>query len=222
VVALVALPAVLIGAQLVNSGDGVSFSSAVVLVPSITALLVGTIVQMDLAYDHDALALHVHTGVRGADDRAGRLLGTGVIVVPVVLVLCALSCLLAGDGTLLPASIGAALGLCLAAAGAGAWIGVYLPGRAPAPEANPLGRGSSGGVQSMIALLAIIPVVVVFGGPAFGLAIAALWMPALGWASLASALVLGGVAIWLGIRLGGRALDRRWPEVLAAITSESS
>ncbi|WP_345751637.1 hypothetical protein [Microbacterium rhizophilus] len=220
---LVLLPVIVVLPQLLQRGDdeAIAFGDAVILVPAICALIVGTIVQLDIAYDHDAVALHVVAGVRGADDRAGRVLGIGIIAVPLAIAMCALACLVIDDWGLLPASLGASLGFVLAAAGAGAFVGPWLPGRAPAPEANPLGRGSSGGVQSLAALAVMLPMVLVVGGPAFGFAIAALWHPPLGWVSLACGLVLGGAAVWAGIVLGGRILDRRWPEVLTAVRSEA-
>lgn len=221
---LLVLPAVLVGVTVMNGlGEGgVSFGAGVVLIPAIGALLIGTIVQMEVAYDNDAVALHIHTGVSGTADRVGRVIGIGIVAVPITVVLCALTCALAGRWDLLPASLGGALGPCLVAAGAGAWVGAFLPGRAPAPEANPLGRGSSGGTQSMLAMLIIVPIALLVGGPALGFAIAALVSsPAFGWVSLACALVLGGGTIWAGSVLGGRVLERRWPEVLAAVSSES-
>lgn len=223
VVMLLLLPAILVGVIVMNGlrNDASGFSPAIILIPSINALMVGTIMQMSMAYDNDALALHMLTGVRGITDRAGRLLGLAVIALPVTLILCVATCAFTGRLDLIPASIGSALGLCAASIGAGAWAGSFLPGRAPAPEANPFGRGSSGGVQSLIAMLVMAPITLVLGGPAFGFAIAAIWNPMLGWVSLALGLVLGGVAIWGGTTLGGRILDRRWPEVLVEVSSEA-
>jgi len=223
VVMMLFLPAILIGVVFMNGlqEDSIGFGPVVTLVPAIDALLAGTIMQMALAYDNDALALHIHTGVRGTADRLGRLLGFGVIAVPLLLVLCVASCVLAGRPDLLPGSLGAALGLGAISAGAGAWVGSFLPGRAPAPEANPFGRGSSGGVQSLIAMAVMSPITLILGAPALGFAIAAFWTPALGWVSLACGLVIGAAAVWGGAELGGRVLDRRWPQVLAEVSSEA-
>lgn len=220
---LVAFPAIMFGILAMNSlqGSEGTLGPAVILLPAVNALMISTIVQMDLAYDHDALALHIVSGVSGTADRAGRLLGIGVLAVPVTVLLCVLASLVAGSWALLPGSLGAALGLSLAAAGAASLVGVYLPGRAPAPGANPFGRGSSGGAQALLAMLIIAPVALIAGGPALGFAIASLWMPALGWASLACGIVLGGAAVWAGTLLGGRALDRRWSRVLIEVTSET-
>lgn len=223
IVMLLLLPAIFIGIALMNGlqEESLGFAPAITLIPAINALLAGTIVQMSIAYDNDAVAAHILTGVSGAADRAGRLLGFGMIAVPVTLALCVATCLLAGRPDLLPGSIGASLGLTAIAAGAGAWVGSFLPGRAPAPEANPFGRGSSGGVQSLLAMIIIGPITLALGAPAFGFAIAAIWTPTLGWISLACGLAFGGLALWGGTALGGKILDRRWPEVLADVSSES-
>jgi len=223
VVMMLFLPAIVVGVLVMNGlGDeSLAFAPAVVLVPAINALLAGTIVQMAIAYDNDAVALHILSGVSGRADRYGRLLGFGVIAVPLTIALCAASCLLVGRLDLLPASLGAALGLSAISAGAGAFTGSFLPGRAPAPEASPFGRGSSGGVQSLIAMAVMSPITLVLGAPALGFAIAAIWNPALGWVSLACGLVIGAAAVWGGAVLGGRILERRWPQVLAEVSSES-
>lgn len=222
IVMLLLLPAIFIGLALMNGlqDPSTGFAPVITLIPTINALLTGTIMQMAIAYDNDAIAAHILGGVSGAQDRAGRLLGFGLIAVPVTLALCVATCLVAGRPDLLPASIGSAIGLTAISAGTGAWVGSFLPGRAPAPEANPLGRGSSGGVQSLLAMIIVGPITLVLGAPAFGFAIASIWNPALGWVSLACGLVIGALALWGGAALGGRILDRRWPEVLAEVSSE--
>ena len=149
------------------------------------------------------------------------MVGVDLLAVPVTAVLCVATCLLAGRLDLLPASLGAALGLTAIAAGSGAWVGGFLPGRAPAPEASPFGRGSAGGVQSLLAMMIMSPITLILGAPALGFAIAAIWNPALGWVSLVLGLAIGALALWGGAVLGGRLLDRRWPEVLAEVSSES-
>ena len=223
IVMLLLLPAIFIGLALMNGlqDESIGFAPVITLIPTINALLTGTIIQMAIAYDNDAIASHILSGVNGAADRAGRLLGFGLIAVPVTIVLCVATCVLAGRLDLLPGSLGAALGLTVISAGAGAWVGSFLPGRAPAPEANPLGRGSSGGVQSLLAMVIVGPITLVLGAPALGFAIAAFWNPALGWVSLTCGLVIGALAVWGGTALGGSILDRRWPEVLIEVSSES-
>ena len=69
-------------------------------------------------------------------------------------------------------------------------------------------------------MLIMSPITLILGAPALGFAIAAIWMPPLGWVSLLCAVVIGAGAVWGGTVLGGRTLERRWPEVLAEVSSE--
>lgn len=142
IVMLLLLPAIFIGIALMNGlqEESLGFAPAITLIPAINALLAGTIVQMSIAYDNDAVAAHILTGVSGAADRAGRLLGFGMIAVPVTLALCVATCLLAGRPDLLPGSIGASLGLTAIAAGAGAWVGASF--RAVRPLRKPIPSGA--------------------------------------------------------------------------------
>src|SRR5690606_28477270 len=120
IVMLLVLPAMLLVLALMNTrGDAIDFAPASILIPAINALLTGTIMQMSIAYDNDAIALHIHTGVSGETDRVGRLVGFGLILVPLTVVLCVAACLLSGRLDLLPASLGAGLGLSVVAAGIG-------------------------------------------------------------------------------------------------------
>ena len=223
VVMLLLLPAIFIGLSLMNGlqSGSLGLGPAITLIPAVNGLLSGTIMQMAIAYDNDAVAAHILAGVRGVQDRAGRLLGFGLIAAPLTLLLCIVTCLLAARPDLLPGSIGTSLGMTMIAAGAGAWVGSFLPGQAPPPEASPFGRGSSGGVQSLLAMIIVGPITLALGAPALGFAIAAIWTPWLGWVSLAFGLVCGALALWGGAVLGGTILDRRWPEVLADVSRES-
>lgn len=222
-VMVIAFPILIFGILVMNSfSTGFDLvARPTILIPAVNAVMVMSIVQMELAYDHDAVALHATSGVSGAADRGGRLLAVGAIAIPVTVIFSALACAFTGAWELLPASLGASFGTILVGAAGAAFVGVFLPGRAPAPGANPFGRGSSGGTQALLSSLIILPVTFVLGAPAFGFAVAALWYPALGWVSLALALVIGGAAVWGAVVWGGRALDRRWPQVYAAVTSET-
>lgn len=215
VVAVLTVPAIVGGVQLVG---GEAPREPLVFVPLVMAAIAASLVQIDAAYDSSAFAWHVLAGIRGAQDRAGRLLGISIVYVPAIAVTAVLSTWAAGRWDLLPASLGVGLGTFGLLAGALLLVGAHLPGEAPPPGANPLGRGSSGGVQSLAGFAIAFPVLGIAGAPFIGLAIAAHWTPWLSWASLAAALGIGALAAWLGIRLGGAALDRRAPELLAQVS----
>ncbi|SDH89960.1 hypothetical protein [Agrococcus jejuensis] len=217
-IATLVLPLILVGTQVAS---GVLVPELAAFLPLIMALIVGQIAQLALAYDKDALALHVLTGVPGRADRAGRLLAMAIVLGPSIVLASVLVSGITGRWDLLPASLGASVSTSLVAAGVGIAVGAFLPGRAPAPEQGPFGRGSSGGAQSFAAMGIMLPVIAVAGAPATVLAVlGVVWMPWLGWLALPAGLAIGGVAVWLGIRIGGDRLDRAWPEVLAAVSSD--
>ncbi|HIY65375.1 MAG TPA: hypothetical protein H9830_03760 [Candidatus Agrococcus pullicola] len=183
--------------------------------------MLSSVVGMDLAYDHANFATHLITGVSGRDDRAGRALAIAVIAVPAsfVLVLGPSAIFGAWDHTV--AALALTLSSTLIALGAGSWLGVYLPGRAPKPGASPFGKGSSGGVQALIQMLASVAIIGALLLPTIGLLIGSIFVPWLNWLALLLGTAIGVASLVLGIRLGGKALDKRGPQVLQAVTSES-
>ncbi|MBO1769196.1 hypothetical protein [Agrococcus sp. TF02-05] len=225
VIATLMIPVIIGGVHLAGlvrvevDGDRIP-AEGLAFLPLLIAIVAAAIVQIDVAYDNSAFAWHVLTGVRGTADRAGRLLGISIVYLPALVVTAVLATWASGRWALLPGSVGASVGTFLLVAGVLLWLGALLPGDAPAPGANPLGRGSSGGVQSLAGLALTLPVLGTIGAPAIGLAIASVWIPWLGWLSLAAGLVVGALGAWFGIRVGGATLDRRGPEVLAHVSKE--
>ncbi|MCH1882603.1 hypothetical protein [Agrococcus sp. ARC_14] len=207
----------------IDAGPGAEPFAAIgpMLLPVLGAIVLMSVAQLDAAYDSSAIAAHVLTGVTGAQDRAGRALGMVVLFAPILLVMCVLSTAIAGSWTLLPASIGATLGTGGIVLGIGAAVSPWLPGQTPPPETSPFGAGSSGGAQALLGALIAMAAILTVGAPAIGTAIAAAWIPWLGWVSLAIGIVVAVLAVWLGVRIGGRALERRWPELLAAVAREA-
>jgi ABC-2 type transport system permease protein len=82
-------------------------------------------------------------------------------------------------------------------------------------SSNPFALNSGGGsAKGMLAIVAIVGTLVV----CTPVVIAAVLLPDAGWVVLAIGLVYGGVATWLGTVIAGDVLDRRGPEILAAVT----
>ncbi|WP_413319186.1 hypothetical protein AA0Z99_02620 [Agrococcus sp. 1P02AA] len=190
------------------------------LLPLLGAIVLMSVAQLDAAYDSSALSTHVLTGVTGTQDRAGRALGMVVLFGPMLLAMCVLATAVSGDWHLLPASLGATIGTAGLVIGVGSAISPWMPGQTPAPETSPFGKGSSGGAQALLGALITMLAIATVGAPAIGTAIAAAWIPWLAWLSLGIGLVVGCLATWGGVRIGGSALDRRWPEVLAGVSRE--
>ncbi|WP_136707953.1 hypothetical protein [Agromyces sp. H66] len=190
--------------------------TALVPVP-LMCLLLGWALHNDTAYDSTAVWLHVASGVRGAADRAGRLvpvLITGALIIGLG---SAVTVFVLDDGRLLPSLIGVSTALLFAGLGVGAITSARFPYPAVKPGDSPFQQPQSTGavtalVQSITmfgSLLVALPAVV-FG--ALGLFVDPAWHTA----SFAAGVGLGLLVLVVGIWLGGRVFERRGPEILAA------
>ncbi|MET4061253.1 ABC-2 type transport system permease protein [Arthrobacter sp. UYP6] len=196
--------------------------------PPVLPLLLGPLVAFllayglsaDIAYDNTAFALHISTGVSGAADRAGRVIACAVFAVPVVLLATVLPCLVLGEADLLPVLLGVSLAMLLSGLGLSSVVSARYTYNVPLPGENAFKtQPGSGGrtilVQSlgMLAQLALVL-------PVLALALAAVLTGTalLGWLTLAAGLLLGSGLLLAGIRVGGRWMDRRAPELLASVS----
>jgi ABC-2 type transport system permease protein len=200
--------------------QGRGFTAWLLVAGPALALVAGWSLHDDVAYDHSAFALHVATGLRGRDDRAGRVLAAGLWQVPAVVVVAAAGALLGGRAEAVPAVLGASLALLGAGYGVSSVASALAPYPAPAPGANPFQSPRGAGAAAVLAQLATSALTSALALPALVPAVAALLGPAwAGWIALVVGAGLAGLWTWLGITRGGAVLDRRGPEVLARVGS---
>jgi len=109
-------------------------------------------VAQDLSYDGTALWLHISAGLRGADDRAGRVMSTMTVYSPLMLVMLAATVIVTGEWSLLPVTIGLTVALMLTGLGVGSTVGVLWQWPAPPPGTNPFQKGNSGGLPALLSL----------------------------------------------------------------------
>ena len=127
-----------------------------------------------------------------------------------------------GRWDIVPASIGAQLGLYGAAAAWSAVISALLPYEVNAPGESPLKSRTSGMIllASLVQMIGLMVIAVLVLPVLIGiwvLAATGAWQ--WGWALLASGTLWGAGLAWAGAVWGGRALDRRWVQVLATVRS---
>lgn len=216
-VAMVMLPVILAAGAMINSNG----SPLILLAPLAVTMLGGSSIVSDVAYDNNALSLHVLTGTRGADDRLGRLITYLVIMIPLSLLTLGILMAVSDQWQYLPAVGALMIVTLLGGLGAGLWVGVYVPGKAPAPGANALSASSNGSLMAMVGLLASSVGMLLVSLPTAAFIVAGLvtdqnWLTLV---ALPVAVVSGVLACWAGVRFGGRALDRRWPELLELVSS---
>ncbi|MFJ7750687.1 transporter [Arthrobacter sp. NPDC097144] len=186
----------------------------------LVAFLLAYGLSADVAYDNTAFTLHVSTGVSGAADRAGRVLACAVFAVPVVLIASVLPCLLLGRAELLPVVLGVSLGMLLSGFGLSSVVSARYTYNVPLPGENafktPPGSGARTFLVQGLGMTAQLVIVL----PVLALALAAVLTGSalLSWLTLAAGLLLGAGLLLAGIRIGGRWMDRRGPELLQAVS----
>jgi ABC-2 type transport system permease protein len=182
-------------------------------------LFVGALAAASLAnqfgFEGSAYAANITAGVPGRVELQSRAAGFSMYVLPLLLVIAVVVGIASGR----PESATALLGTLLASFGVG--LGVVLPvsvlGAYALPDsANPFAMSSGGGLAKGLLTFGALAVAIVATTP---LLIAAyllgdVWL----WIGLPVGIVYGGVAYVGGSLLGGSLLDRRMPELLAAVT----
>jgi ABC-2 type transport system permease protein len=208
-------PVILIATSLLNP-DGSQLVA--VFAPTLLGLLVGASVAQDLSYDGSALWAHVSAGTSGAADRWGRVLSSLTIFGPMLVVLLAAAMLLTGRWDLLGAVLGLTLAFLLGGLGVGSFVGALWQWPAPPPGANPFQKGSSGGLPTMLSFSVSTLGTLVVGLPALAVVVGSAFTPWVGWLAVPVGVLTGAVVLRIGVDQGGRLLERRWPEVMAAVS----
>ena len=202
-----------------NAGPDGGLLVTLVLGP-LVGFLLGFSLHADVSYDNTAFALHLSTGVSGRADRAGRILACAVFAVPAVLLASVLPGLITGRPALVLPVLGVGLGALLVGFGLSSVVSARYTYNVPLPGENafktpPGSTGRSLLVQSVFSLLVfalLLPVLV--PGVIAVVTDSMLW----GVATLAAGAVLGAVVLVAGIRVGGRWLDARGPELLQQVS----
>jgi ABC-2 type transport system permease protein len=208
------LPVVLAfqGAQM---GD---YSSLAVLAP-LSAFILAWSISADVSYDNTAFALHLATGVRGVADRLGRALACIAFALPVVLVFAVGHSAFTGDWEALPGQLGLSLGFLFTGLGLASVVSARYTVAVPLPGDSPFKKPPGNVGQTLAVQFGGMLVLLVLVLPEAALLIAQLVTgnSLFGWINLAVGTVLGLALFVAGVRLGGKWLDARGPELLAQV-----
>ena len=188
---------------------------------TIVAFLLGVVPYADVSYDGSAFATVLQTGIRGRDDRLGRLLGAAGVGVPAIVVVALVTVALSGRWDLLAAVLGSSLGLLLTGYAACAVSSALIVVPVPASGDNPFKRVPGASFSMFLSFFALWIGTAILAAPEIVLAIfAAVTGDALlGWLALAVGLVLGVVLAIVGVAVGGRVFDRNGSVLLQRIRS---
>ncbi|GAB7191869.1 transporter [Kineococcus sp. NUM-3379] len=200
-------------------GTGIPVGPVVTWAGPVTAFALGWALHDDVAYDHSAFWLHLSAGLSGRDDRLGRVLGAALWQVPLVLVVTLAGTAVGGRWDLLPALLGLAGAVYCAGLAVSSVSSALAPYPVSAPGASPFATPRGAAVATLVAQSITTALVTLLALPSAVLAVLAVTTGAwLGWLGLLAALVLSPVWLRLGVRRGGALVDRRGPELLAAVS----
>ena len=182
----------------------------------VLAFFLAVSIYTDISFDGTAFATHLADGVRGRDDRLGRLGALAIIAVPLVLLGTIVPMFWTGSWNLLPIFLG------LSAAALLGGFGVVSVSSSriviPVPQAgdNPFRSAPGASFTTALSGFATWGVALLLALPATILAVCALIFSSalLGWLTLLVGVVLGAVFLVVGVRIGGAELDRRGPDLL--------
>ena len=184
------------------------------------AMMTGYTLSVDVAYDASAWWIHLATGIRGWQDRLGRIIAQAIWAVPMLLIGGVAVPLAIGSPARIPATIGTMFTLYLTALGTSSIFSalfvypVALPGESPLKM-----RTGQMGIQ-MISQLGCMFLAGLLGLP---IAIWALfangWMV---WLVLVVGLLWGVGVMVAGVVLGGRIMDARGAAIMQSLINNDS
>ncbi|MEP6842370.1 MAG: transporter, partial [Pseudolysinimonas sp.] len=207
----------LMPALLILLSSLVHASWLVYLGPPIVAGLLPLTLFAVISYDGTAFAVHLATGVRGVDDRLGRAAALLTFALPAVFIVSLVSLGLVDGWQDLPAILGISLGVLLSGLAAVSVSSASIVVPVARSGRNPFTAQAGSGMTSLAASYAVTGVTIALAIPELVLGIAALVIHSalLGWLALALGVLWGTESLVIGVRVGGRILDRTGPALLA-------
>lgn len=212
---LVPLFPVIMVAALFVSGAVQLRELALVPLPVI-CLFIGWVAHNDVAYDADAVWLHIASGTRGVADRVGRLAPVVLIAIPVIAVGSVLTVLAYGSWDVLPAVTGVSVCLVLTGLGLSSVTSALTPYAAPRPGDSAFAHPQhTGGAAAFAQFVSLLLTALFAGVPIALMVLGVVQSPSWFLPALWSGLAIGFFVLVVGVWLGAVAFNRRGPEIMA-------
>ncbi|WP_291055030.1 transporter [Herbiconiux sp.] len=178
-------------------------------------------IYADISYDGTAFATHVADGVRGIDDRIGRVTALAVIAVPLVLLGTIIPVAFTGAWGDLPMLLGLSAGALLGGFGVVSVSSALIIVPVPQAGDNPFKSAPGAGFTTALVGFAAWGVSLALLIPAALLAVLSLVFSSalFGWLTLLVGVVLGAVFLIVGLRIGAAQFERRAPDILTRLKS---
>ena len=206
-------------------GFAASGANAPIMLTAST-VLIGVMLSLstftDISYDGTAFSTHLLRGVRGIDDRWGRVWANAIVAIPSVLLVAVVTTAIVDRFDQLPTLLGLTAAVTLGGFGVASVCSALFVMPVPQSGENPFVSKPGAGMLSLIGMAGSYGSLAVISLPTSGLAIAAgiTGQPLFIWLTLAVGLVSGGLVCWFGVRWGAAIFDRKAPELLARVVAQ--
>lgn len=188
----------------------------------VVAFSLGIGMIADVSYDSTAFALHVSKAVPGRADRWGRATALLSFALPATVIISVGAAAVEGDWLPAPGLLGLSLGMLLSGVAVCSVTSARVVFPVPEPGDNPFRSRPGSNISLLGPTFAAWGVIAVLCLPEIVLLIVSVvtrevvW----GWLGLVASLVLGAVLVVVGVRVGGRVLDARAPELLQQLRKD--
>ena len=209
--AVVAVPVFPVLFAVLGLGSGLVLAAA-----PIAGFLLGWSISSDVSFDGPAYWVHVAAGVRGGVDRLGRAIAVLAIGVPVVSVMTIACAAFLHRLDAIPALLGSSFGTLTTTLGVSSVASALVVYRVRKAGENPFSTQQGAPAPAMLTQLAGWTAVGVLCAPVTVLTVMSVGghRPGLGWVALVLGPALGTALLALGVRIGGRTLDRTGADLL--------
>lgn len=194
-------------------------SSFVKILPALIAYLLAFSISADLSYDSTGFSLHITSGVRGLDDRVGRVLALLTWALPLVVVVTILMTIGTGVPHQLAAWLGLSIGVLLVGTGLSAVLSARYIYPVPPPGTSLMASPEGGLGRTMLVQTVGMTAQIALSTPVIVLAIIAILTDSQFWgiATLLVGVLYGLGILWAGVRLGAKWYERSLPETYQSI-----
>jgi ABC-2 type transport system permease protein len=187
----------------------------------IAALLLGWSISAEVSYDGRAFWTQLSAPLAGRTDRLGRVIGASVVTVPLLLVIATAGVIVARQPGDLVVVLAASLGVLLTGFGVASIASAIAVFPVQQPGENPFQSRQGASLAVIVSQFAGWSAVALVSAPGLVLA----WFahktdsPLLALATVVVGLGVGTAVLVVGVRTGGRLLERRGPELFEKVMS---
>lgn len=194
-------------------------SGLVRILPALIAYMLAFSISADLSYDSTGFSLHITSGVRGIDDRLGRVFALLTWALPLVIVLTVAMTFATGVTHQLPAWLGLSLGVLCAGSALSAVLSARYIYPVPPPGASVMASPEGGLGRTMVVQTVGMITQIVLSAPVIILAVVAVLTDSQAWGiiTLLVGVLYGAGLLWAGVRLGAKWYERALPETYQSI-----